>query len=152
MCQWSLLHHHHIPPCPRPLTSAGHYLYCPDAAVDPSTGEPIAPCLNAVFTPATATADATAAAAAAAATTGGWDEGGVAMAGAAQPRSCPLGKCLVSTRCSTGACRVEDLGGRWACCACGRGGNAYTTCTNRKAGSPDTFCYHNVCATCTPDR
>ncbi|UNI17788.1 hypothetical protein JDV02_004107 [Purpureocillium takamizusanense] len=160
MCQWSVLHHHHIPPCPRPLTSASHYLYCPDAVIDPSTGEPAAPCTNVVFTPvaaaegtATTTTTATATTANTAAITiaaAGWAWHGEAAA--EPPSCCSLGKCLISVECSTGACRVEDLGGRWACCACGRGGNAYTTCTNRKVGSPDTFCYHNVCAACTADR
>lgn len=148
MCQWSVLHHHHIPPCPRPLISVSHYLYCPDAALDPSTGEPTAPCSNVVFTPATS-AETTAAAASAAAGGWTWHENPSA---AGSPVYCSLGKCLVSAECSTGACRLEDLGGRWACCACGRGGNAYTTCTNLKVGSPDTFCYHNVCAACTADR
>ncbi|GJN71146.1 hypothetical protein PLIIFM63780_006526 [Purpureocillium lilacinum] len=137
----------------RYMTRAGsyeisHYLYCPDAAVDPSTGEPTAPCANVVFTPATS-AETTAAAASAAAGGWTWHENPSA---AGSPVCCSLGKCLVSAECSTGACRLEDLGGRWACCACGRGGNAYTTCTNLKVGSPDTFCYHNVCAACTADR
>ncbi|KND89361.1 hypothetical protein TOPH_05982 [Tolypocladium ophioglossoides CBS 100239] len=124
MCISSVLHHHHVPPCPRPLAFVTHCLYCPDATVNPLTSEVVAPCANVVYTP---------------------DHG------VNYDDPCSTGGCIVSPQCSTGTCRLQDLGGRWVCCACRRGGNVYRTCTNRKVGSPDTFCYHDVCQTCKPD-
>ncbi|KAL3951714.1 hypothetical protein ACCO45_013431 [Purpureocillium lilacinum] len=112
-----------------------HYLYCPDAAVDPSTGEPTAPCSNVVFTPATS-AETTAAAASA----------------AAGPGMLLVGQVPRQRRVQHGGVPPRGPGRAVGVLRVRQGGNAYTTCTNLKVGSPDTFCYHNVCAACTADR
>ncbi|PHH64301.1 hypothetical protein CDD81_4785 [Ophiocordyceps australis] len=125
MCICSLLHHHHMAPCTRPLAFVAHYLYCSDAAVHPLTNEVLAPCGNVLYTPEHAV-------------------------NAEDP--CSTGGCVVSPQCAAGTCRLQDLGGVWVCCVCQRGGNVYRTCTNRKFGSPDTFCYHDVCHMCTADK
>ncbi len=64
---------------------------------------------------------------------------------------CSSSACLVSTKCSAGGCRLEQLSGRWRCCQCKRGGNSYTYCQQRMRSSPDTFCYHVCCGSCDAD-
>ncbi len=64
---------------------------------------------------------------------------------------CATGGCLVSQHCSSGGCRLEDLGGRWTCCKCQRGGNTYRWCVHPMKKVPDTLCYHVVCQGCRAD-
>ena len=69
------------------------------------------------------------------------------------PSACGPGSpaCLKALACTSGTCRLTDLGGRWTCCACGRGGNRYVWCANRNKDAKDTFCYHRICGTCWGD-
>ncbi|KFG78966.1 hypothetical protein MANI_012042 [Metarhizium anisopliae] len=124
MCICTILHYHHAPPCPRPVIFTTHYLYCPDAIVNPVTNEILSPCSNTSYKPSP---------------------------GIDYPDPCSTGGCLISPLCSTGTCRLEDLNGLWVCCQCDRGGNQFRTCTNRKWACPDTFCYHKICQGCRPD-
>ncbi|KAK3297176.1 uncharacterized protein B0H64DRAFT_440654 [Chaetomium fimeti] len=39
MCFWSYSHHHHLPPCTRPIEIIVNYEYCHCAVTDPMTGE-----------------------------------------------------------------------------------------------------------------
>lgn len=64
---------------------------------------------------------------------------------------CATGGCLVSAGCSSGSCRLEDLGGRWVCCRCCRGGNTFRWCAHPMRKVPDTMCYHTVCGECWAD-
>lgn len=70
------------------------------------------------------------------------------------PSGCGPGSpaCLEALPCASGSCRLTDLGGRWRCCVCGRGGNKYIWCANRNKEARDTFCYHRICGTCHNDR
>ncbi|KAF7538129.1 hypothetical protein G7054_g3136 [Neopestalotiopsis clavispora] len=64
---------------------------------------------------------------------------------------CATGGCLVSPGCTSGSCRLEDLGGRWICCQCYRGGNTFRWCAHPMKKVPDTMCYHVVCENCCAD-
>ncbi|KAI0140301.1 hypothetical protein BJ166DRAFT_115451 [Pestalotiopsis sp. NC0098] len=64
---------------------------------------------------------------------------------------CATGGCLVSPGCTAGSCRLEDLGGRWICCQCFRGGNTFRWCAHPMKKVPDTMCYHVVCEHCCAD-
>lgn len=68
-----------------------------------------------------------------------------------QSRPQPYPRCLTSAQCASGACRLADLGGRWTCCRCRRGGNALRWCAHPMRGVPDTMCYHVVCQGCRAD-
>ena len=124
MCVVSYLHHHHVPPCERPMTYSTDYSYCSEAMIDPMTGLVIGPCEAVYYDPPQ-----------------NFDF--------AYP--CAAGGCLISPDCASGTCRLRDLRGRWLCCQCRRGGNVTRWCQHKKRGSPDTFCYHIVCYTCSGD-
>ena len=65
---------------------------------------------------------------------------------------CTSSTCLTSLECSSGQCRLEELGGRWTCCRCGGKGNEYAWCKARpglvRGADPDMVCYHVVCGGC----
>ncbi|GAB1314805.1 hypothetical protein MFIFM68171_05015 [Madurella fahalii] len=126
MCTYEYLHHHHLPPCPRPIDIVVHYTYCPNSTIDSLTGSP-QPCDAPQF-------DETA-----------------AQQHVDYNDPCATGGCLVSPDCSSGGCRLAQLGGRWRCCQCGGKGNEYRWCCHRQRTSPDTFCYHVCCAECRAD-
>ncbi|KAL2152318.1 hypothetical protein VTH82DRAFT_5502 [Thermothelomyces myriococcoides] len=104
-----------------------NYNYCPNAVVDPATGETL-PCGNIYFSEDSAMINQV-----------DYDD------------PCATGGCLISPACESGECRLAQLGGRWACCRCGGGGNEYRWCQHRLRASPDTFCYHVCCDACRPD-
>ncbi|KAM0818013.1 hypothetical protein AB5N19_03820 [Seiridium cardinale] len=64
---------------------------------------------------------------------------------------CAAGGCLISPGCTSGTCRLQDLGGRWVCCQCCRGGNTFRWCAHPMKKVPDTMCYHVVCENCWAD-
>ncbi|GAP92783.1 hypothetical protein SAMD00023353_9400100 [Rosellinia necatrix] len=64
---------------------------------------------------------------------------------------CATGGCLQSQHCASGGCRLDELGGRWACCRCGRGGNVFRWCVHPVRKVPDALCYHVVCRNCRMD-
>ncbi|KAK3308302.1 uncharacterized protein B0T15DRAFT_508787 [Chaetomium strumarium] len=128
MCTWNYLHHHHLPSCPRPIDMVVHYEYCFKATADPTTGE-TQPCNETYFA-----------------------DGGAALMNQVDYNDpCATGGCVISPDCSSGLCRLSQLGGRWVCCQCGGRGNEYRWCQHRMRTSPDTFCYHVCCDTCGPD-
>ncbi|KAK8045729.1 hypothetical protein PG996_013793 [Apiospora saccharicola] len=65
---------------------------------------------------------------------------------------CATGGCLFSQGCGSGQCRLEQLGGRWVCCRCRRGGNTFRWCAHPMRRVPDTLCYHQVCLGCRADQ
>ncbi|KAL8344267.1 hypothetical protein RB601_004683 [Gaeumannomyces tritici] len=139
MCTYYYLHHHHLVPCTRPVDMVVSYAYCQDATDVSHTAQTAVigdsssnhqqqqrqPCQRLCFDPAQPVLD--------------------------YSDPCASGGCLASPECASGACRLEDLGGRWTCCACGRGGNRFRWCRHPKRRSPDTFCYHTCCHNCTRD-
>jgi len=122
MCQYYYLHHHHMPPCMRDIDMVVHYVFCKYAMTD-SAGNKM-PCGNLQYDD-TQNID--------------------------YNDPCATGGCLSSPDCSSGGCRLVELGGRWICCSCRRGGNSGRWCRHRMRGSPDTFCYHVCCTECQPD-
>ncbi|KAL2201909.1 hypothetical protein CC79DRAFT_188527 [Sarocladium strictum] len=125
MCVVSYLHHHHVSPCQRAISYSTEYTYCPSAILNPLTSQVLSPCAALYLDP---------------------------QQSLGHRNSCGApGGCLVSPECSSGACRLRDLNGRWWCCQCRRGGNVTRWCQHKKRGSPDTFCYHVVCYNCTRD-
>jgi hypothetical protein len=82
-----------LPPCPRPIDMVVHYSYCPDAIATSDGG--LLPCNN------PAQWDETTQAAMMVGLAGDYDD------------PCATGGCLVSPDCSSGGCRVGELGGRW---------------------------------------
>ncbi|KAL8377452.1 hypothetical protein RB595_008234 [Gaeumannomyces hyphopodioides] len=143
MCTYYYLHHHHLAPCARPVDIVVSYAYCQDAtdvcypehATAAAAGglsnsqqqqqQQQQPCQKLYFDPAQSVLD--------------------------YSDPCASGGCLASPECASGACRLEDLGGRWMCCACRRRGNRFRWCRHPKRKSPDTFCYHTCCHNCTRD-
>ncbi|KAL9471901.1 hypothetical protein ACSS6W_009842 [Trichoderma asperelloides] len=123
MCQYSYIHYHHQYPCTHPSSLVPRYSYCSEAALNPATNH-YSPCAATTVLPSPE---------------------------ATGENPCERGSCLISPACSSGTCRLQDLNGRWICCKCKRSGNIYRTCQQRKRGCPDTFCYHDICESCTPD-
>ena len=124
MCICYMLHQHHLAECPRPLSYVLTYTYCPAAYINPATHEAMSPCPLVLFEPAISE----------------------------DQDPCAIGGCLLSPDCASGACRLQDLNGQWVCCKCRRGGNMSKWCRHRRKGSPDTFCYHNICSDCKADK
>ena len=123
MCRYYYMHHHHLDGCSRPIDFAVHYEFCERASKGEGDESRI-PCDRAYYDP---------------------------LQSVDHDNPCATGGCLVSPDCTSGACRLEELKGRWACCKCGRGANTLRWCRHKMKKCPDTFCYHQVCATCTPD-
>ncbi|KAI0017837.1 hypothetical protein F4780DRAFT_781969 [Xylariomycetidae sp. FL0641] len=126
MCIYYYVHHHHIPPCTRALDFTVHYAFCenastPDPSPVPSTTPTLTPCGTLTYAP--------------------------------PGRPCPAGAggCVESARCAAGGCRLDALGGRWACCRCARRGNTRTWCGGPLPRIPDALCYHVVCQGCRRD-
>ena len=128
MCICHQTHHHHRAPCTRPPSYSCTYTYCSSATIIPSlstSSAPIlSPCSSIFFSP-----DFT-----------------------ILSNPCMAGCCLPSPECEDGTCRLQDLGGLWICCQCGGRGNRLLNCRHRPKGRPDTFCYHDICWSCKPDR
>jgi hypothetical protein len=155
MCTYYYLHHHHISPCTRDIDIVVHYVFCPAAnTVSAQSADCSGP-----FT-ATKAENTT------------WSSPGTTnISGTQDPLPptpcsnlyfdpsqsvdysdpCASGGCLASPDCSSGACRLEQLNGRWTCCRCGQRGNRYRWCRHRMRRSPDTFCYHVCCGDCAAD-
>ncbi|KAI1204577.1 uncharacterized protein F4807DRAFT_465488 [Annulohypoxylon truncatum] len=55
---------------------------------------------------------------------------------------CAAGDCLIAQHCSSGGCRLEDLGGSWICCQCNSRGNTLRLCVRPLRKIPDALCYH----------
>ncbi|KAL2118073.1 hypothetical protein VTJ04DRAFT_7733 [Mycothermus thermophilus] len=127
MCTWSYAHHHHLPPCTRPIDLVVNYNYCEFATRDPNS-DAIIPCAATFFA-----------------------DDAALMSQIDYNDPCATGGCLISPDCHSGTCRIAQLGGRWMCCQCGGRGNEYRQCMHRLRSSPDTFCYHEICEGCCAD-
>lgn len=165
MCTYYYLHHHHIPPCTRDIDIVVHYVFCPAAGTVPpqstDTSRPFFAASTTAAKPGDTVDPSTAICASAS-----QDPSHAGAAAVQTPCSnlyfdpsqsvdysdpCASGGCLTSPDCSSGACRLEQLNGRWTCCRCGQGGNRFRWCRQRMRRSPDTFCYHVCCGDCTAD-
>ncbi|KAH6850427.1 hypothetical protein B0I37DRAFT_352907 [Chaetomium sp. MPI-CAGE-AT-0009] len=124
MCFWSYSHHHHLPPCTRPIEIIINYEYCHCAVTDPITGE-TQPCDRAFC---------------------GDNASPMNQVDYNDPWRLPN-----LPDCESGGCRLAQLGGRWACCQCGGRANEHRWCQHRLRTSPDTFCYHTCCEGCRAD-
>jgi hypothetical protein len=144
MCTYSYYHHHHYPPCQKPIEIFLTWAYCkrapfreptssaPGGRFDEGTSTTIQPLPR---QPCSQTSYANPAA-----------------AGQIDPLDpCASGGCVASSDCISGVCRLGQLGGSWVCCVCKGDGNRYTWCAHPPVTSPDSFCYHVVCATCWRD-
>lgn len=114
MCTYYYLHLHHLTTCTRRIDIVVHYVFCPSATLDTETGQQ-KPCQELFY-----------------------DLGQRGVFNYEEP--CASGGCLASPGCSSGACRLEQLNGRWLCCQCRRGGNESTCCCHPLKKGPDTFC------------
>ncbi|QPC76590.1 hypothetical protein HYE68_007342 [Fusarium pseudograminearum] len=85
MCITNYIHYHHIPPCTRPITYSYHYTFCAAARYDPITSHPLEPC----------------------------DSVSTSSPYGDLNDPCSMSQCMVDRRCSSGACRLEDLNGRF---------------------------------------
>ncbi|ORY71323.1 uncharacterized protein BCR38DRAFT_331126 [Pseudomassariella vexata] len=127
MCTYYYLHYHHLPPCARDIDYAVHYSYCPNSTTERSVMMQ-QPCDDLTYAPEFNPIE-----------------------GIDYNNPCATGGCLVSQQCSSGGCRLEDLGNRWVCCQCSRGGNTFRWCSHPMKKVPDTLCYHVVCQNCWAD-
>jgi hypothetical protein len=168
MCTYYYLHHHHISPCTRDIDIVVHYVFCPAASTIPVQAADYSSPFIATSTASTPVLRAenrgeNFPATTSSATSESQDQSQTPVQ---TPCSklyfdpsqsvdyndpCASGGCLASPDCSSGACRLEQLNGHWACCRCGQGGNRYRWCRHRMRRSPDTFCYHVCCGDCTAD-
>ncbi|KAH9884278.1 hypothetical protein F4778DRAFT_800263 [Xylariomycetidae sp. FL2044] len=151
MCTLFWLHYHHNPPCNRAIEFAYHYSFCPNSTIELASTGPLSP-----------------------ATSGGGGGGGPASGSSSSDHQyvqrpcansgeapgtedidptnpCATGGCLISQQCSSGGCRLEELGGQWTCCKCNKAGNTFRWCVHPKKKVPDALCYHVVCQDCEPD-
>lgn len=180
MCTYYYLHYHHVSPCARSVEYALHYSYCPNSTIElaaAANSSPLLspagtlsasgssstnnqqqqqlqlvqqPCEELTYAPEYHNSDSN---------HGGViyyhnDDnaiGNVRGSGNDGSSPCATGGCLVSQHCSSGGCRLDDLGGRWTCCKCQRGGNTYRWCVHPMKRVPDTLCYHVVCQGCWAD-
>ncbi|KAI1420910.1 hypothetical protein F5Y12DRAFT_787891 [Xylaria sp. FL1777] len=154
MCTYYYLHYHHVLPCSKGIEYTVQYSFCPNATTDtfsPSALNPNPnlntsssssgggrgreeyqvvqrPCLTLTHAPE-------------------YDP----VQGVDYTNPCATGGCLLSQHCASGGCRLDELGGRWTCCRCGRGGNTFRWCVHRVRKVPDALCYHVVCRNCRMD-
>ncbi|KAK5996134.1 hypothetical protein PT974_04562 [Cladobotryum mycophilum] len=96
MCLFSYIHYHHQSPCTRAPSLVIHYSYCTAAPVDPVTNE-THPCPSAALDPAHSAHQRN--------NDNDNDDNNI--------NPCERGNCLISPVCSSGACRLQDLNGRW---------------------------------------
>ncbi|KAI2470799.1 hypothetical protein F4781DRAFT_158257 [Annulohypoxylon bovei var. microspora] len=141
MCTYYYLHYHHLAPCTREIEYALHYSFCPNSTAEISSSSPLSasnsahdeqwaqqPCEALTYAPEYSS-----------------------MEGLDYSNPCAAGDCLISQQCSSGGCRLEDLGGSWICCQCNRGGNTLRLCVRPLRKIPDALCYHVVCENCCAD-
>jgi hypothetical protein len=154
MCTYYYLHYHHVAPCARGVEYAVHYSFCENSTMEalPHDNSPLGlggslhlmglgggsaaeeeqlvqqPCDELAHAPE-------------------YDP----AVGIDYANPCAAGGCLVSQHCASGGCRLEELGGRWVCCRCSRGGNTFRWCVHPMRKVPDALCYHVVCRNCRID-
>ncbi|KAI1368118.1 hypothetical protein F5Y08DRAFT_347532 [Xylaria arbuscula] len=177
MCTYYYLHYHHVAPCNKGIEYSVEYVFCPNATVEtfsphsrlsdsnnnnninpsPTSTSPLRPrgtneqqqeephfiqqpCQSLTYAPEYHHNPASGVV---------FDHG--YYAAPESPCATGTGGCLLSQHCVSGGCRLDDLGGRWWCCRCGRGGNTFRWCVHRVRKVPDALCYHVVCRGCRAD-
>ncbi|KAH6655188.1 hypothetical protein BKA67DRAFT_534122 [Truncatella angustata] len=175
MCTYYYLHYHHIAPCARDIDYSLQYDFCENSTIVRSVPSPSSTARNAnigsnqnraaaPFSPSSTTTTSAPSTTAhrprtpvidyiqqpcASLTHASEYNTPAEMIDYSNP--CATGGCLLSSGCTSGQCRLEDLGGRWVCCCCLRGGNAFRWCAHPMKKVPDTMCYHTVCEGCWAD-
>ncbi|KAI1161618.1 hypothetical protein F5B18DRAFT_674351 [Nemania serpens] len=151
MCTYYYLHYHHVAPCARGVEYAVHYSFCENSTVEAIPNNPRHPVSVSMSAAA-----------------GGPPGGDYQLVqlpcdeltnapeydpaiGIDYTNPCATGGCLVSQHCASGGCRLDELGGRWICCRCSRGGNTFRWCVHPMRKVPDALCYHVVCRNCRMD-
>ncbi|OTA76863.1 hypothetical protein M434DRAFT_87904 [Hypoxylon sp. CO27-5] len=143
MCTYYYLHYHHLAPCTRDIEYVVHYSFCSNATAEASSSSQpssisttnAAHCEQLVQQPCEALIYA---------------PEYHSIGGVDNTDPCASIGCLISQQCSSGGCRLEDLGGSWICCQCNRGGNTLRLCIRPMKKIPDALCYHAVCQNCRP--
>lgn len=167
MCIYYYLHYHHVAPCKRDIDYSLQYDFCQNATTVPSIPSPSSPITN---SNSRGNRSASASNAAASSSSQPGRDAAAQEEYVQQPcasltyasdysssemidynNPCATGGCLLSSECTSGQCRLEDLGGRWVCCHCCRGGNTFRWCAHPMRKVPDTMCYHKVCEGCWAD-
>ncbi|KAK8137350.1 hypothetical protein PG984_005290 [Apiospora sp. TS-2023a] len=170
MCFYYYLHYHHIPPCMRDIEYAIHYNFCADATYSTiaahlsPTGEEQSINNTAASNASSANnhSHGTASRSSSSSNNNYYNSSSLTSPTNTASSSsatvfdyndpCATGGCLVSQGCGSGQCRLEQLGGRWVCCRCRRGGNTFRWCAHPMRRVPDTLCYHQVCLGCRADQ
>ncbi|KAI0490193.1 hypothetical protein F4859DRAFT_183 [Xylaria cf. heliscus] len=148
MCIYYYLHYHHTAPCSKSIEYAVHYTFCANSTMEPMMESPVS---NNRHSPSSS---------------GGRGECQLVQHpceyltrapeydpayGFDYANPCATGGCLESQHCASGGCRLDELGGRWVCCRCSRGGNTFRWCVHPVRKVPDSLCYHVVCRNCRMD-
>ena len=163
MCTYYYLHYHHVAPCARAVEYEPRYSYCERSTIE----------LTGPAGPGSSPLSAVSALSIGSSHTNNSEHqlvqqpcedvrpaieysytnshSGVGDIAGSYNNLCAMGGCLISQHCTSGGCRLEDLGGKWTCCKCQRGGNTYSYCVHPMKKVPDTLCYHVVCQGCWPD-
>ncbi|KAI1445031.1 hypothetical protein F5Y02DRAFT_387599 [Annulohypoxylon stygium] len=141
MCTYYYLHYHHLAGCTRDIEYELHYSFCPNSTAEISSSSSLGsvgagdaeqwtqqPCEALTYAPGYNTID-----------------------GLDYSNPCAAGDCLIAQQCSSGGCRLEDLGGSWICCQCSSRRNTLRLCVRPLRKIPDALCYHAVCQNCRAD-
>ena len=141
MCRYYYLHHHHLAPCTRAPDIVVHYAYCAGATAAAPTSSSSSTATGTTGTAATSNATAGSSTDTSPISPPPDPSSPASLSAsdripALQPCDslsfdpsqsvdctdpCATGGCLVSPDCTSGNCRLRDVGGRWTCCRCGEG-------------------------------
>ncbi|KAI8951204.1 hypothetical protein F4801DRAFT_578744 [Xylaria longipes] len=150
MCIYYYLHYHHVAPCNKEIEYEVRYTFCANSTMEPLMESPVS--THHHHHPSSSTS-------------GGGEYQLVQQPceyltqapeydpafGFDYTNPCATGGCLESQHCASGGCRLDELGGRWVCCRCSRGGNTFKWCVHPRRKVPDALCYHVVCRNCQMD-
>ncbi|KAI1262218.1 hypothetical protein F5Y18DRAFT_419114 [Xylariaceae sp. FL1019] len=146
MCLYYYLHYHHQAGCTREIEYRIAYSFCEHSTMASVFYNPLSP-LGSSPTSQGADAQMEEQPCANLEPAPEWDP----AIGFDYTNPCASGGCLMSQECVSGGCRLEDLGGRWICCRCKRGGNTFKCCYHRLRKVPDALCDHKICRNCRTD-
>ena len=167
MCTCYCLHYHHVAPCTKDVEYAFHYSYCANSTIE--LAGPAGPGSSPLSVVSAVSMDSShinsnnepqlvqkpcdglTYASDYSYNSSAPIIGEFSREEAGYNNPCATGECLVSQHCSSGGCRLEELGGKWTCCKCQRGANTYAYCVHPMKKVPDTLCYHVVCQGCWAD-
>ncbi|KAI1110590.1 hypothetical protein F5Y14DRAFT_454907 [Nemania sp. NC0429] len=165
MCTYYYLHYHHVAPCARGVEHAVHYSFCENSTVAAipnnnnnnnalalrpvSASVPVSMSMSMSMSMGAGPGDYQLVQQPCDELTHAPEYDPAVGIDYANP--CATGGCLVSQHCASGGCRLDELGGRWICCRCSRGGNTFRWCVHPMRKVPDALCYHVVCRNCRMD-